>query len=289
VYRSPYIQSRWVAVDGLRIYCRYSEGDGLPVILLQGGMLDSSTLTWRRTLESLPPRYRVFAPDLPGYGKSEKPSDAPYTTAYFIDFIARFMDAMDLPRAVLFGSSMSGAAAIGLALQHPERIIGLGLAGVYGWQPRVPLHPLAYAAAHLPGLPTLVQTVLRKGPGVMRLALHVAIAHPDAITEDLVEDAQTGIMADGQIRTFVTWLRSELGPKTVHTNYADRLHEITAPVLILHGAHDWLMPLAYAYRAHERFPHAVLHVFEQGGHMVPREYPRRANRLITDFLERLAP
>ncbi len=96
-------------------------------------------------------------------------------------------------------------------------------------------------------------------------------------------------MADGQIRTFVTWLRSELGPTTVRTNYADRLHEITAPVLILHGAHDWMMPLAYAYRAHKRFPNAVLHVFEQGGHMVPREYPHRANRLIIDFLERLAP
>jgi pimeloyl-ACP methyl ester carboxylesterase len=176
-----------------------------------------------------------------------------------------------------------------MALQHPEKIIGLGLAGVYGWQPRVPLHRLANLAAHLTVLPAWVQALLRKGPGVMRLALRIAIANPEAITEDLVEDALAGVEQEGQIRTFVTWLRTEMGPTTLRTNYADRLHEIAAPVLILHGLRDWMMPAAYAYRAHERFPNSVLHVFENGGHMVPREYPRRANRLIADFLEQLAP
>ena len=277
------LHDRWLDVYGIRIYCRMSEGTGPPVVLLQGGMLDSSTLTWRRTLEGLPAHYRVFAPDFPGYGRSAKPP-APYTTDYFIGFVAGLLERLGLKRVYLGGSSMGGAVALGVALRAPERIAGLILSGAYGWQPRVPLHSLAYAGAQLPGLPQLVRGILRRGPFVMRQALRVAIADPARITDDLVEDACVGVAAEGQLEAFFAWLRSELGPRSVRTDYSEALHRLPMPVLILHGTRDWMMPVAYARRAHARLPRSELHVFPDGGHMIPREYPGAANALIHAFL-----
>ena len=286
MYDSPHVQNQWVRVNGLRIYYRYSEGDGLPIVLLQGGMLDSSTLTWRYVLEGLPPQERVFAPDLPGYGKSDKPK-APYTTGYFIDFIERFLDTLGLERVILFGSSMSGAVALGFAFHAPERVAALGLSGAYGWQPSVPLHPLAYLAAHLPGLPQLVRRLLLQGPAVMRQAMRIAVPDPTHITDELVADACAGLTEPGQLEAFAAWMRHELTPTTVRSNYADRLQDITVPVLILHGGHDWMMPVTYARRAHERLPCSSLHIFPDSGHLVPREYPEEVNCLIKTFLETL--
>lgn len=284
MYDSPHIRSRFVEVGGRRTFLRYSEGDGPAVVLLQGGMLDSSTLTWRPTLEALPPRYRVFAPDLPGYGRSEMPGDASFTTEYFIDFLAHLLDELALGRVHLFGSSMSAAVAMGYALRHPARVASLGLAGAYGWQPRVPLHEAAYLGLHVPGLPALARRVLRAGRGVMSLALRVAVRRPGAVTPQLVDDARAGIRAAQALDAFFVWLRTEVEPHRVRTNYADRLAELTMPALLLHGAHDWIMPAAYVRRAHARLPRSRLHLFAEGGHMVPREYPAEVARLVTDFL-----
>ena len=278
--------STFLDVGGVRVFCRYNDGDGPAVVLLQGGMLDSSTLTWRHTLEALPARYRVFAPDLPGYGLSEKPA-APYATTYYVDFLERLLDVLELPQAHVFGSSMSGAVALGLALRRPQRVASLVLSGAYGWQPRLPLHEAAYVLARVPGLPALVRRVLRQGHGVMRLALRTAVADPARITEDLVEDAAEGIAREGQLQAFFVWLRSELFPHHLRTNFAADLHRITQPTLILHGGYDWLMPPRYARRAAARLPNAHLHLFPDAGHLVPRERPTAVNRLVIDFLERL--
>ncbi|MDX1548334.1 MAG: alpha/beta fold hydrolase, partial [Rhodothermales bacterium] len=191
------IRTRYLDVGGVRVYCRYSDGDGPAVVLLPGGMLDTSTLTWRYTLDALPPRWRVFAPDLPGYGRSAKP-DVSYSTAYYVDFLAAFLDALGLRRAHLCGSSMTGAVVLGLALRAPERAASVVLSGAYGMQPRVPLHPLVYLLAHVPGLPVLTRAVLRGGPRVMRLALRFAVPDPRAIGSDLVRDACEGVAHDGQ-------------------------------------------------------------------------------------------
>lgn len=284
MYDSPHITNRIIEVGGLPVFLRYSDGDGPAVVLLQGGMLDSSTLTWRPVLEALPPRYRVFAPDLPGYGRSAAPADARYTTEYYIDFLADFLDVLGLARVHLFGSSMSAAVAMGYALRHPAGVASLGLAGAYGWQPRVPLHEAAYLALKLPGLAALGRRVLRAGRGVMTLALRVAVGRAEAITPQFVEDARAGLRAEHALDAFLAWLRTEIGRHRVRTNYADRLPELGMPAILLHGARDWILPAVYARRAHAQMPHAHLHLFAEGGHMIPREYPDEVNRLITEFL-----
>jgi pimeloyl-ACP methyl ester carboxylesterase len=75
------ISGKWVEVKGLRIHY-LTAGTGTPVLLLHGGGTDSASLSWRLTIEPLADYFRVFAPDWPGYGESDKPA-IQYTTDYY--------------------------------------------------------------------------------------------------------------------------------------------------------------------------------------------------------------
>ena len=283
------VERRWADVRGLRTHYRFSPGSGPAIVLLQGGMLDSSVLTWKKTLEFLPRHYRVYAPDLPGYGASAKPDDAPYTTAFFVEWLGGFLDAVGVERATLCGSSMSGAVVLGFALRAPRRVERLVLSGAYGFQPRVPFHEAAYVACRLPGLAQATRTLLRLHPLVLRCALPVSVYGWRHVSRELVEDAYAGIREPKALEAFLQWMRHELLPRRVRSDFASQLHRLPMPVLLLHGAHDWTMPVRYARRAHERIPHARLHVYPDCAHLVPREAPERTSRDLLAFLHETAP
>jgi pimeloyl-ACP methyl ester carboxylesterase len=102
------IKDTWLEIDGLRIHCFVAGESGSPVILLHGGGLDSATISWRASIGSLSAHQRVFAPDLPGYGQSDKPA-VEYTLDYYVNFLAHFMDALHLDKASLIGLSLGFA------------------------------------------------------------------------------------------------------------------------------------------------------------------------------------
>jgi pimeloyl-ACP methyl ester carboxylesterase len=278
------IRQRSVCVGDVRVHYRWRDGEGPAVVLLPGGVIDSTALTWGYVFEALPAPFPIIVPDLPGYGRSDTP-DVSYSTEYFITFLQRLLDALALERVHLFGSSMTGAVVLGLGIRHPERVVSLGLSGAYGWQPRVPLHEAAYALTRLPfGWAALLRWLLQLHPQVVRAALPVSVHCEEHINRELVRDAYNGASHPGALRAFMRWLRTELLPRRVRTDFTPELHRLTMPVLILHGAHDWVMPVRYARRAAAQIPHARLHVFEEAGHLVPREHPAAVNRIIHSFL-----
>jgi len=107
-------------VDGLSV--RYFEqGEGAPVVLLHGASLGSSADVWTRNLAPLAAHgLRVIAPDLPGFGLTDKPDDA--SLSYRKKFVVALMDALALGRASLVGHSQSGRLAVDLAFDEPRRV-----------------------------------------------------------------------------------------------------------------------------------------------------------------------
>lgn len=272
-----------VTVRGVRVHYRHAPGPGPVLLLLPGGMLDSSALAWKKTLEALPAAYRVLVPDLPGYGRSDTPLDAAYTTDYYVRFVADFLDAVGVERAGVFGSSMAGAVALGFALARPERVRVLVLMGAYGLQPRVRLHGVARRLAAMPGVDAAVRALLQSGPAVVRAALPVAVHDPAAIDDELVADTRAGLDGSHALTAFVRWLRSELRPGCVRTDFTPRLAELDLPVLVLHGTHDLMIPVDAARRAAARLPCATLHTFD-AGHLVARERPEAVNAVLLAWL-----
>jgi pimeloyl-ACP methyl ester carboxylesterase len=121
----PY--SRTIAAGGPWLhYYDAGAGAGPPLVLIHG--LGDEADTWRHVLPLLAARRRVITPDLPGFGRSDKPHRA-YTTAFFARTIAALMAELGIARAELAGSSMGAVVAQRLALARPalvERLILIG-------------------------------------------------------------------------------------------------------------------------------------------------------------------
>lgn len=100
-------------------------GSGPPVILIHGWT--QAWNTWRSTIETFQGHYRMYAPDLWGFGESDKDNLQVFEVKDFIELIPQFMDALGISRAPLMGHSMGGTTALGIALKHPDRVKKVGV------------------------------------------------------------------------------------------------------------------------------------------------------------------
>jgi len=94
-------------------------GSGRPVVLLHGGATDSRD--WLETMRPLSGSHTFFAPDLVGYGLSDKTKDG-YRLSDFVEYTVRFTEALDLSCPVLVGHSLGGRVCLEIALRRPERV-----------------------------------------------------------------------------------------------------------------------------------------------------------------------
>jgi 4,5:9,10-diseco-3-hydroxy-5,9,17-trioxoandrosta-1(10),2-diene-4-oate hydrolase len=122
------IENRWINIKGINIHYKVA-GEGSPIILLHGGSNDSSD--WQHNVSSLAESYRVYAPDLIGYGLSDKP-DVKYSIDYYIDFLDNFMQEMEIEKASLIGHSLGGGIALGYILRFPQKVEKIVLVDSFG-------------------------------------------------------------------------------------------------------------------------------------------------------------
>ncbi len=271
-------------VAGTRIAYQRAGTDGPPVVLLHGGGIDDSTLSWEHTIEALAPDYQVYAPDWPGYGDST-PISEPSVQAY-IDVLSGFLDAVGLESATLVGLSMGGAAALGYTLDHPAAVDRLVLVDSYGLGERIPAGSLWKTIASVPGANSLGWAMMGSSLEASRLGLSPVVADPSSLSKPFLEAFRSRAAATGAGTAFEQFQTREV---TVDgravTNYADELETLTVPTALIHGAADPLFPVAWSRRAHERIPASKLVVLKGCGHWSPRECPAAFNRALSEFLD----
>jgi pimeloyl-ACP methyl ester carboxylesterase len=277
--------SHTVTVAGLRI--RYLSGgsDTLrpPLILLHGGGTDSATLSWGGLVGPLGERRRVFAPDMPGYGDSDRPKDAPYHLDYFGEIVLAFADHLGLARFDVGGISMGGGISLTLALRHPERVGRMVLVDTYGIQPNYPPQLLSYLFVRMPLLTELTYLSTRNR-ALARATLGQLIKTPSALTDDLVEEIMAEARKPRTGKAFNAFQRYEVMRGRLRSNYMDRLAEVRAPTLIVHGEADTLVPLKYAEEACRRIPDCRMVVLKGAGHWAQRERPEEFLAAAEGFL-----
>lgn len=275
----------WLEVEGLSIRCLAAGVAGPPVLPLHGGGIDSASFSYKYAIEPLARKHRVFAPDWPGYGESDKP-DIGYTIEYYVDFLGHLMEALELERASLAGISMGGGVALGFALSSPHRVEKLVLVDSYGLGSEVPLGRLGYLLVRAPLLNRMMWALLRRSREMVRCSLYNVVHDRRVVTEEMIEESYELYEQPGAGRAFRSLMRNEVGWSGLHTNFAEQLHEIKPPTLIVHGEHDRVVPIAWARRAHERIPHSELRVLSGCGRITPRECPTEFNRIVEQFLAR---
>src|SRR6185436_4155718 len=175
---------RFVTVDGLNI--RYlEEGSGVPAILLHGDSVASSADVLRRNLSALGASgIRAIAFDLPGFGKSDATDDVSAKAKKTI--ILKFMDALKLDKAALIAHSASGNAAVGVALENPDRVSHLMILGTGSLLP-----PLEVGGAKVGGREGAAQArleerMVKQEPSLddTRKLLEANLFHHELITDD---------------------------------------------------------------------------------------------------------
>lgn len=255
----------------------HAGGDGPPVVFLHGIGLDAATVSWRHVLPALADERSVYALDLPGHGGSDPP--AAYTTDYFVDVLAAFLDRLDLRGADLAGLSMGGAVALGYAMDggSPASLV---LVDSYGLGSDAYWRQAAGAAVRFPFASGVLWGSVASRTGVRS---NLAAMTGNGVPEDLVEDVYRSVSRTS-VRTLQRWQRAEFRPDGFRTDYTARLADLSVPTLLVHGSEDPLFPVSWSRRASETLPNGDLCVVENCGHWPPREQQSRFNGAIRSFL-----
>jgi pimeloyl-ACP methyl ester carboxylesterase len=123
------IESLKLRADGHQAHY-LKAGSGPSVVLIHGGASDSKD--WVETIEALSPSYSIHAPDLLGYGLSDRPKTG-YFLSEFVDFTLEFIKELDFDAHVLVGHSIGGRVCLEIALRHPEIVRRLVLVDTVGF------------------------------------------------------------------------------------------------------------------------------------------------------------
>ncbi len=279
------MRSDHLFIGGLRVHYFHAGKAGCCVILLHGGGLDSARLSWSSVLPALAQSHRVFAPDLPGYGESDRPADFDHTIESYGRLITAFMDMLGVQWASFCGVSMGGALALHMALAYPQRVLRLIPVSSYGLQRKAPAHLLSYLFTRMPILTRTAYAMLRRSRAWTRASLSAIFADPAHIPEDLVDDVFDEICKPGAGEAFMAFQRHEVMPGRLRTNYLDQLSRISASTCFIHGDCDRLVPIACAREASRRVTGARLYEMRRCGHWPQRELPAKFCAAVQEFLD----
>jgi pimeloyl-ACP methyl ester carboxylesterase len=269
-----------VSVDGDEI--RYVEaGEGTPIVLLHGGIIDAAAVTWPPVIERLRDGYRVIAPDLLGYGGSDLP-DGPYSIQRHADVVEGFLDALDLRSVHLVGVSMGGGVAIQVAIDRPENVETLVPIDAYGLGSDLPNGALSYVLARVQVLNKLSVALLRQSRGLTRASLGNIVHGLDSLDPAAVDAAYAELQRPTAGAAFRRFRDAEVSREGYRTTFTDRFDQLAVPTRFLHGAHDDLFPVAWAERAAGRVSDAELRVLDDCAHWLPREDPDAVAQFVRD-------
>lgn len=248
-------------------------GAGRPVLLLHGsGPGVSAWANWRLTLPTLAERHRVIAPDMVGFGMTERPEGIAYGLDTWVAHALGVLDALEVEQVDLVGNSFGGALALALAIRHPRRVRRLVLMGSVG----VPF-PITDGLDAVWGYEPSIEA--------MRTLLDLFAFDRGLVNDELAELRYKASIRPGYQESYAAmfpaprqrWVDAMASPE-------DAIAALPHRTLILHGREDKVIPPANALRLFDLIPDAQVHMFGRCGHWTQIEHAGRFNRLLLDFL-----
>lgn len=250
----------------------HDHGAGRPVMLIHGsGPGVSAWANWRGVIPALAERYRVIAPDMVGFGFSDRPEGIVYDRATWVRQAIDLLDALGLAQVDLVGNSFGGAIALALAIAHPERVGRLVLMGSVGVS-----FPITEALDRVWGY--------RPSIAEMRSMLDIFAFDRELVTDELAELRYRASIRPGFQESFSAMFPA---PRQrwvdALASDEDAIRALPHETLVIHGRDDRVIPLEASLRLASLIDHSQLHVFGRCGHWTQIEHAARFNRLIGDF------
>ena len=250
-------------------YVEQGDPSAVPTLMLHG--YSDSSLTFEPLLPHLPDSVHAYAYTQRGHGDSDKPASGYRLDDYVADAVA-FMDAMEIEAAVVVGHSAGSYQAQRLALEHPDRVLGVVLVGTF--------------------------RAFHDNPGVIELS-GATSQLTDPVNPEFAREFQESCVAEPVAADFMDAIvaNSTRMPARVWRAYLDGLLEadvptesgtIAAPTLILWGDQDAFCPRSDQDALLAVVPGSRLEVYRGVGHCPHWEQPERAGAEITAFATRFA-
>ncbi len=262
------------SIDAGGIRTNYHDvGNGEPVLLIHGsGPGVSAWANWRLTIPAIANNNRVLAPDMVGFGFTERPDNIEYGMKCWVKHAIDLLDALKLDRVSVVGNSFGGALALGLAIFHPERVDKLVLMGSVGVEFEI-----------TPGL----DKVWGYKPSIenMKELLDIFAYNREIVTDELAELRYHASIRPGFQESFSSMFPSPRQRGVDDMTFPIKnISELKNETLIIHGRDDNVIPFSNATKLFSLIENVQLHGFGKCGHWTQIEHAAKFNHLVSDFL-----
>lgn len=244
---------------------------GTALLIHGSGPGVSAWANWRLVIPELSKRCRVIAPDMVGFGFSERPAGIRYDMDTWVKQAVGLLDALGVEQTDLVGNSFGGALALAIAIRHPARVRRLVLMGSVG----VPF-PITQGLDDVWGyVPSLEN---------MRRLLDIFAHNRALVTDELAQLRYEASIRPGFQESFSAMFPAprQRWVDAMASAEAD-IRAIPHETLVIHGREDQVIPLSNSLTLAQWIPNAQLHVFGKCGHWTQIEHSARFNRLVGDF------
>ncbi len=271
--------------SGLNLFYLDTAGEDKPVCVLIHGLADEAD-TWRHVIPGLSRNYRIVAPDLPGFGRSDKPSRS-YTMDFLKDSLLEFLDVLDIQRAHFIGSSLGAMLIQYSGLHYPDRMISQVLAdgALVPQKQKISLSSLLFL---MPVVGEFLYSRLKNQPVEAFKSLNPYYADLEGMSRkdrdflyervhDRVSDNRQRHAYFSILRRFSLWLdKSE--------RFRDDLSRLDLPVLIVWGEMDRVLPASSGEIMQSLIPGARMEIIPRSGHLPHQESPEEFLEIVTPWL-----
>ncbi len=273
----------FVQAGDTRMYYQKAGTGDVPIVLVHG--FGASSFSWRNNLNPIADAgFTVYAPDMRGFGLSDKGWDKSMSQDAQADRLKAFLDVMRIDRAVLAGNSMGGGIVTNFALRYPDRVRGLVLVdpAIYGGMNS----GLVSAVVSLPGIQRWGQHLLRfilandeRNASTIKSAWFDGSQVTPEVLRGYRRALQTPNWDIGLLALLRDGMSNDLGP---------RLRDLKVPTLIVWGEHDtWISP-SKAPKLKQDIAGSKLVIIPNAGHVPHEEKPEEFNGLFIDFAKGLS-
>ena len=267
-----------ITAAGIRTNYHDSGGAGTPVLLIHGsGPGVSAWANWRLVMPALAQQARVIAPDMVGFGYTERPQGFVYNMDAWVRQAVGLLDALGIERTDLVGNSFGGGLSLALAIAHPERVRRLVLMGSAGVS-----FPLTEGLDAVWGYTPSVEN--------MRAIMDYFAFDQGLMSDDLARLRFEASIRPGFQESFAAMFPAprQRWIEALASAEAD-IRALPHQALVIHGREDRVIPLATSMTLSSWIQRSQLHVYGQCGHWTQIEHAARFARLVGDFLAEAHP
>lgn len=263
-------------------YNEAGPASGHPVVLLHGGGPGATGWSnYNPNIEAIAAAgFRVIAPDFPGWGASQEVKD--FASFDHIEAIAELLDALGIEKAAFVGNSMGGHTSVRMAVEKPERVSHLITMGA-----PIQMGPFLFGAGGGPseGLKIMYQGYTDYSPEGMKRLVEIMVYDRERFaTPELCQQRSEAVARRPE---HVANIAAAPGKAPI-SKWVDlnRISEITAPALLIHGRDDRVVSFESTLFLAARIANSRAHIINRCGHWAQLEHADEFNHLVTDFVTR---